>query len=121
MKILFLKCFRYFIRINKTSHWTIPTHDLKPSTKQKQLRQFAPSPDESELLKKKETTQVQRVVGGFLYYTRAIDNTVIVTSNEIASMQARPTLKSTEKINMLLNYLATHPNVRIQFYSSNMI
>ena len=36
-------------------------------------------------------------------------------------MQAKCTYKTTEKINMLLDYLATYPNAKIRFYASDMI
>lgn len=60
------------------------------------------------------------MVGSFLYYARAIDNTIITALNKIASMQTRPTERTTKKIEMLLNYLFTHPNARIRFYSSDI-
>ena len=93
--------------------WSEPTY--------RHNHQFAPPPDSSDLLSKKETIHVQRVVGSFLYYARAIDNTIITALNEIASMQARPTKNTNDKITMLLNYLNTNPNAKICFYSSDMI
>ena len=93
--------------------WSKPTYGHN--------RQFAPPPDASEILDKKETTHVQRVVGSFLYYARAIDNTIITALNEIASMQAKPTSKTIEKIKMLLDYLNTYPNAKIRFYASDMV
>ena len=70
--------------------WSKPTYGHN--------RQFAPPPDTTEILDKKETTHVQRVLGSFLYYAREIDNTIITALNEIASMQAKPTSKTIEKI-----------------------
>ena len=69
------------------------------------------------LLDKKETKQVQSVVGPFLYYARAVDLTMLPALNEIASKQA----KTTEKTKMLMDYAFTHPNAIIRYYTSGMI
>ena len=61
------------------------------------------------------------MVGSFLYYARAIDNTIATALNEIALKQSKPTETTNDKIDMLLNYLATYPNARIRFYASDMI
>ena len=47
-------------RQNAPHQWSIPMYSHN--------RQFAPPPDLSEILSKKDTTYVQRVVGSFLYY-----------------------------------------------------
>ena len=67
-------------------------------------RQFAPSDDTSTPLDKKGIKRVQQVVGSFLYYVRAIDNTIITALNEITLKQSKPTENTNEKIKMLLNY-----------------
>ena len=84
-------------------------------------QQFALPPDNTELLDKKDTKYIQQVVGSFLYYSRAIDNTIITALSEIVLMQAKPTEITRQKINMLLQYLTTYPNARIRFYASDMI
>ena len=70
---------------------------------------------------KKGAKRVQRVVGIFLYYDRAIDNTILPTLNDISSSQAKPTENTNKKIMMLLDYLSTYPNATIRFTSSEMI
>ena len=85
------------------------------------MRQFVLPPDSSEPLNKRDTKYVQQVVGSFLYYARAIDNTIITALNEIALIQAKPTENTQQKIDMLLNYLHTYPNARIRFYASDMV
>ena len=57
----------------------------------------------------------------FLYYARAIDNTITTALNEITLKQSKPTENMNEKIQMLLNYLSTYPNATIRFYESDMI
>ena len=93
--------------------WTTPIYGYN--------RQFVLPPYNTESLDKKDTKYVQQVVGSFLYYTRAIDNTIITAPNEIALMQAKPTETTRQKINILLQYLTTYPNTRIRFYASDMI
>ena len=84
-------------------------------------RQFALPPDDLELLDKNNEKYIQQVVGSFLYYAYAIDNTIITALNEIALMQAIPTKNTRQKVKMLLQYLATYPNTRIRFYASDML
>ena len=62
----------------------------------------------------------QRVVGSFLYYGGAVDNTILAAINEISAAQASPTVTTLQKIQMLLNYLATYPNAKVRFYASDM-
>ena len=37
-----------------------------------------------------ETTKIQRIVGSFLYYARALDNTIQTTVNKLSVSQASP-------------------------------
>ena len=83
--------------------------------------QYASSPDSSPLLDKPQTRHIQSVVGSFLYYGRAIDNTMLVALNEIAAHQATPTQFILTKCRQLLDYAATYPDVKLRFHASNMI
>ena len=56
--------------------WTVPIC--------RKNRQFAPDLDETPLLPAKEIKYVQRAVGTFLYYIRAINNTILPTLNELS-------------------------------------
>ena len=64
--------------------------------------------------------RVQSVGGSFLYYARAIDNTILPALNKISFMQAKPTENTNKKIQMLLDYLHTYSDTKIRFYRSNM-
>ena len=68
-----------------------------------QNRQYAKPEDDSPKLDKRGITRVQSIVGSFLYYTRAIDNTLLVALNKIAATQAAPTQQTNQKITMLLD------------------
>ena len=83
--------------------------------------QFAQLPDTTTPTDKKETQRVQSVAGTFLYYSRAIDPTMIVALNDIASVQAKPTKNTIKKCNRLMDYAATYPNAKLRFFASDMI
>ena len=63
---------------------------------------------------------MQRTVGSFLYYARAIENTILPALNEISMCQAKPIYHTLQKIQMILDYLNTYPNARNRFYASDM-
>ena len=63
-------------------------------------RQFVPPDDNSPLLSNTEIKHVQSVVGSFLYYGRAVNNTILPALDEISLIQAKPTEKTNQKIEM---------------------
>ena len=73
------------------------------------------------MLNPKDTKFIQSVTGSFLYYGRALDNTILPALNEIASEQAQPTQKTMEKAQRLMDYVHTYPNAYIRFHASDMI
>jgi hypothetical protein len=92
--------------------WTVPAYGAKI--------QLA-SNDISPLLDKLGIRRVQQISGLFLYYSRGCDPTIIVALNEISNNQAAPTEKTRQACDMLLNYLATHPDATIRYHASDMI
>ena len=60
-------------------------------------------------------------MGSFLYFARAVDNTILPAINDIAAQQAKPTENTLKKIQMLMDYVNTYPNPKIHFYASDMI
>lgn len=50
-----------------------------------------------------------------------MDNTILTPIGTIAGEQAASTIKADKKCTQLLDYLATHPNVTIRYYKSNMV
>ena len=93
--------------------WTQPAYGLKT--------QYAPEPDASSPLDAHGTKFVQSITGSLLYYSRAVDPTLLVALNEIATSQAAPTEATKAKVQWLLDYIATYPNATIHFTKSNMI
>jgi hypothetical protein len=64
---------------------------------------------------------IQKVTGSVLYYARAVDPTVLMTLNDIATEQTKATEKTRDATNQLLDYLATHPDATIRYHASDMI
>ena len=72
-------------------------------------------------LMKNKTKLVQQIIGGVLYYGRAVDLTVIPALISIESEQASATENTDKKCTKLLYYLATHDNARIRYHASDMV
>ena len=66
-------------------------------------------------------TRLREVVGVFLYYARAIDNTMLVALGSIAAHQAKGTQATADACVDLLNYAASHPDAVIKYFASDMI
>ena len=64
---------------------------------------------------------MQRVYGTFLYYSIAVDQTMLVALNSIATAQAHSTTTTMGGIVWLLNYVATYYDATIHYHASNMI
>ena len=76
---------------------------------------------ESPLATEKDKKYIQKVLGSFLYYARAIDMTILHALSAIASEQQTPTKRTVERVHQLLDYMATNPNAVVRFYASDMI
>jgi len=76
--------------------------------------------DKSEPLDKKKVVHIQLVVGTMLYYVRLLDIEILPTINDIAMQQSKATMKTLADVNMLLDYLATNPNITIMYRKSDM-
>jgi hypothetical protein len=77
--------------------------------------------DETPPLTAKQCLTIQKVTGSVLYYARALDPTVLMPLNDIATEQTKATEKTQAATNQLLDYLATHPDATIRYHSSDMI
>ena len=65
---------------------------------------------------------LQQVCGIFLYYTRAVDCTMLHNVlNNVATRVKDGTQKIVEALNHFLNYCITHPEVVVLYQVSNMI
>ena len=97
-------------------HYYGPSHMEEPAYGQKV--QYAKT-DDSELLNPILIKFIQRTTGKFLYYARAIDNTMLHALNNIAS--SRNTAETMRATKYFLNYAACNPNAEIIYRKSEMI
>jgi hypothetical protein len=77
--------------------------------------------DETPPVTAKHCLAIQKVTVSVLYYARAVDPTVLMPLNEIATEQTKATEKTQAATNQLLDYLATHPDATIRYHASDMI
>jgi hypothetical protein len=77
--------------------------------------------DETPPLTAKKCLNIQKVTGSVLYYARAVDPTVLMPLNDIATEQTKATEKTQAATNQLLDYLATQPDATIRYHASGMI
>jgi hypothetical protein len=75
----------------------------------------------SPALSDKDVNNLQQLTGTLLYYARAVDPTLIMTINVLASEQSNATEITANKVIKLLNYCNTHPETKIRYHASDMI
>ena len=63
----------------------------------------------------------QKIVGKFLYYSRAIYPTMLKAPNSMAAVQTNPTIETAKQITQFLNYIATRSDAIIEYRKSGMI
>ena len=83
--------------------------------------QYATPAEESPLSSKEKKMLVQKIVGTFLYYGRAVDVPMLPALRTIASDQAKPTEATWQKVETFLDYAATHPDAIVAYRASKMI
>jgi hypothetical protein len=82
----------------------------------------SPSPiNNSPLLNNAGKKQIQRLVGSFMYYARAVDPTILMALSDIATQQAAPTENTIKHVNQFLDYMWMHPDAIIRYRASDMI
>jgi hypothetical protein len=77
--------------------------------------------DETPPLMAQQCLKIQKVTGSVLCYARAVDPTVLMPLNDIATEQTKAMKKMQAATNQLLDYLATHPDATIRYHASDMI
>jgi hypothetical protein len=75
----------------------------------------------SPALSDKDVNKLQQLTVTLLYYARAVDPTLIMPINVLASEQSRATVFTAEKVIKLLNYCNTHLETKIRHHASDMI
>ncbi len=64
---------------------------------------------------------IQAVTGTLLYYSQAVDPTMLVALNAIATQQASPTQKMMDRVKQLLDYCASQEDAILTYHSSDMV
>jgi hypothetical protein len=83
--------------------------------------QFVSDPPPSPALSDKDVKKLQQLTGTLLYYAMAVDPTLIISINVLASEQSNATEVTADKVIKLLNYYNTHPEKKIRYHASDMI
>jgi hypothetical protein len=83
--------------------------------------QFVSDPTPSPTLSDKDVNNLQQLTRTLLYYARAVDPTLIMPINVLASEQSNATEVTADKVIKLLNYYNTHPESKIRYHASEMI
>jgi hypothetical protein len=77
--------------------------------------------DITEPLDDNTKKRIQQIVGTFLYYGRAVDNTTLVALSSLSSAQSKATEATWADVQQLLDYFATHPDAVLKFHASEML
>jgi hypothetical protein len=77
--------------------------------------------DETPPLTAQQCITIQKVTGSGVYYARAVDPTILMPLNDIATEQTKATEKTQAAINQMLDYLATQPDATIRYHTSDMV
>jgi hypothetical protein len=83
--------------------------------------QFVDDKTSSPTLSDKDVNKLQQLTGTLLYYARAVDPTLIMPINVLASEQSNVIEVTADKVIKLLNYCNTHPETKIRYHASDMI
>jgi hypothetical protein len=83
--------------------------------------QYAKAVDTAPAVTKAEEKYIWQVIGVLLYYSRAVDSTIITGLSSLAAAQAKPTVQTLFLINWLLDYVATNPDAILTYKKSDMV
>ena len=95
-------------------------HQWNPPNYVSTAPQLAHQVPESPKIALPEANTVQQVVVTFLYFLRAVNTTILVALNIIASEQANSTEATAKSVTQLLDYTATHPEAIMRYHASDM-
>jgi hypothetical protein len=83
--------------------------------------QYVEDENNSPALSVKDVNKLQQLTGTLLYYARAVDPTLIMPINVLASEQTKATSDTADKVIKLINYCNTHPETKIRYHAYDMI
>ena len=106
-------------RIKSPNKTTDAPHPYKATIKLE--LPMPPQIDNCAKLSPQVIKHLKQIVGTFLFYSRAVDPTMLTALSIISTEQTQGTQTTKEKADHFLTYTATHPNATIKFYKSDMI
>jgi hypothetical protein len=83
--------------------------------------QYVEDTQDRPALSPKDGTRLPQLGGTLLYYAHAVDPTLIMPVDVLASEQTRATAATADKIIKLLNYCTMHPEATLRYHASDMI
>jgi hypothetical protein len=83
--------------------------------------QYAKNNNATKLLSEEEKKYIQQVLGTFLYYSRAVDSTMLTALSSITATQAKLTEETMENIKSFLDYAASHQDAILTYQASDMV
>ncbi len=83
--------------------------------------QYVETKDLSIPLDKEGQKYIQAIIGTLLYYSRAVDSTMLVALNVIATQQASPMQMTMERVKQLLDYCASQEETVLTYHASDMV
>ena len=95
------------------SHYTAPVYGSHT--------QMTDAPDNTPALTPVQQKILERVVGKFLYYGRAVDPQMLQTLSVLALKQVGGAQTTVAAMTHFLNFCATYPNARLRYTASEMV
>jgi hypothetical protein len=84
--------------------------------------QFDPEPEQSDIITDPKTIKrLQSIVSTFLYYSHAVNCTMLPALNKLSTQQSRPTQETINTANTLLDFASKYPQAKIHFHASDII
>ena len=87
--------------------WTRPDYGAQ--------QQYTTPPDTTEVLHPDSIKRVQQITGTLLYYSKAVDSTLLVALGTISYQKAKATATTNLAVVQLLDYCATHPDAVLRY------
>jgi hypothetical protein len=91
-----------------------------PITHGKDYQATTPS-NTSPLLDAAGKKPIQKIVGSFLYYTRAVNLTILMALSGISTQQSAPTEETLAHVIQFLDCMWIYPDAKIRYRASDMI
>ena len=114
----FKKALLQFQHLKPNKHYAAPSQYILPNYGQKQQMTNL---NLSKPMTKAQTRLLQQVTGKFLYYTRAVDCTILHALNDLATRTHSGSQKIMKAFKRFLNYCASNPDSATLYRVSDMI